>query len=338
MGIVMPRVLILAAAIGFAAPTFAAEPVTATKTADTVAFQIGDTVFTKYHVGKAVAKPYFYPILAPNGAGVTRGWPMVKGLPDETADHVHQKSAWFCHGDIIPEGLMLKTKSSDRHVQGVDFWSETPGHGTIVCVEVGEPKQVSAHHVLVPTRNEWKAPDGTKILDETRTVHVISLPTGRLIVLEIDLHASVCPLTFGDTKEGAMGVRVNDSIRTMQGKKPGNGTMVNAAGQKGEKEAWGQEAAWVDYFGPIDGKTAGIAVFDSPKNPYKSAWHARGYGLLAANPFGRSKSGFPSRKGREDRVRVAKGEHLKLRYGLYAHDGDTTAGHVADVFAKFASH
>jgi hypothetical protein len=334
----MQRFLILAAAVGFAVPAPAADPVSATKTADTVEFKIGDKVFTQYHVGKDVAKPYFYPVTAPNGAVVTRGWPMVKGLPDETADHVHQKSVWFCHGDVIPEGLTLKTKSSDKHVQGVDFWSETPGHGRIVCVAVGEPKQVSAHHVLVPTRNEWKAPDGTKVLDETRAVHVIALPTGRLIVLDIDLHASVCPLTFGDTKEGAMGIRVNDSIRATQGKKPGAGTMVNAAGQKGEKEAWGQEAAWVDYFGPIGGKTAGIAVFDGPENTYKSAWHARGYGLLAANPFGRGKSGFPARKGREDRVKLAKGEHLKLRYGIYAHDGDTAAGHVAEAYKAFGSH
>lgn len=315
----------------------AADPVSAKKIDGIIEFKVGDAVFTKYHVGKDVAKPYFYPIAAPNGAVVTRGWPMVKGLPDETTDHVHQKSAWFCHGDVIPEGLELKERSADKRVHGVDFWAETPGHGVIACVEVGEPKQVSADHVLVPTRNEWRAPDGTKLLDETRVIHVHSLPAGRLIVIDVDLHATVCPITFGDTKEGSMGIRVNDSIRASKGKESGAGTMVNAAGQKGEKEAWGQEAAWVDYFGPIAGKTAGIAVFDDPENMHKSAWHARGYGLVAANPFGRGKSGFPSRKGRDDLVKLAKGEHLKLRYGIYAHDGDTAAGHVTDAYKTFSS-
>ena len=104
-------------------------------------------------------------------------------------------------------------KSADKRVHGVDFWAEGGNHGRIVCVEVGEPKQVSANHAMIPTRNEWRAADGMKILDEARTIHLIATPAGHLIVLEIDLHASACPVTFGDTKEGSMGVRVNDAIR-----------------------------------------------------------------------------------------------------------------------------
>ena len=322
-------------AFSLAAPTFAGEPVTATVSDTAIEFKVGGELFTRYHIGKDVAKPYFYPVVAPNGVPVTRGWPMVKGLPDETTDHVHQKSVWFCHGDVIPEGLELSVKSSDKRVKGVDFWAESKGHGVIACVEVGKPKQVSPSHVSVPTKNEWRAADGTKILDEDRTIHVMSTPTGRLIAFDIDLHATVCPVTFGDTKEGSMGVRINDLIR--EKRKADGGTLVNAKGQTGEKEAWGQEADWVDYYGKIDGKTAGLTVFDDPANPHRSAWHARGYGLLAANPFGRDHSGFPSRKGQSEEVKLAKGDHLKLRYGVYAHDGDTAAGKVADVYKSFTA-
>ena len=202
---------------------------------------------------------------------------MVKGLPKETADHVHQKSAWFCHGDIIPEGIEIKSKSLDKNVKGVDFWSEGLGHGKIVCVEVGKPK-TGKNSAAISTKNEWKAADGTKILDETRIISLYNLGDARLLVLDIDLFAGVCPLTFGDTKEGSMGVRVNDEITV----KSGGGNFANAEGKLGEKEIWGHKSAWCDYFGKIGDKEAGIAILEDPKNTQKACWHARDYGLMAA--------------------------------------------------------
>jgi hypothetical protein len=338
----LPALLLL-----LAPPGRAAEPaVRVTKTDTTLDFYAGGDLATTYHYAgtapdpkggtKPLAKPYFWPVYAPGQIPVTRDWPLKPAQPGGTKDHVHQKSAWFCHGDVIPEGVELKVKSADRHVKGVDFWSETAGHGRIVCTKVGEPKAVSPTHVLVPTANEWVAADGTKVLDESRTIHFLTLPAGRLIVLDIDLLASAAPITFGDTKEGAMGVRVNDAIRADPKARTG-GTLTNAAGKAGEKSVWGYAADWVDYFGKISGKTAGVAVFDDPHNPFRAAWHARGYGLLAANPFGRSGSGFPSQKGKRDLVKLAKGDHLKLRYAIYAHDGNTTAGHVAEASRAFAA-
>ena len=105
-----------------------------------IEFTAGDALVTRYMIAEGIAKPYFWPLNAPGNVAVTRGWPMQKGLAEETTDHVHQKSAWFCHGDVIPEGLELKERSTDKRVKGVDFWSESRGHGKIVCVEVGDPK------------------------------------------------------------------------------------------------------------------------------------------------------------------------------------------------------
>ena len=76
-------------------------------------------------------------------------------------------------------------------------------------------------------------------------------------------------------------------------------------------------------------------MLDDPKNPYPACWHVRGYGLMAANPFGRQKSGFPAMKGRTDLVKLPKGEHLKLRYGLLLHAGDAREGRVNEYFDKF---
>jgi Family of unknown function (DUF6807) len=339
------RTLSLAIALVFPLSAIAADPVPIAAKADktTIEFTAGKEVVTRYHIGEGVAKPYFWPLNAPGEVPVTRGWPMQKGLPAETTDHVHQKSAWFCHGDVIPEGIEMKTRSSDKRVKGVDFWAESKGHGTIVCVKADEPT-VTGGKARVVTKNEWRTPDGVNILDEERVITVQDLGDARLIVLEIDLHATVCPITFGDTKEGSMGVRVNDEFRLTA---PGGDSAITSSDgtiakspAKDNLPMWGKRADWHDYSGMVggtaDGKVAGIAVFDHPKNAARAAWHTRAYGLMAANPFGRAESGFPALKGQTELVKLAKGDHLKLRYAILVHRGDVKEGKVAEHFAAFA--
>jgi hypothetical protein len=306
------------------APMSRADEVKITKTKETIEFRIGDALVSTYHVAEKVAKPYFWPLNAKGDIPVTRAWPMKTGEPLETKDHVHQKSAWFCHGDVVPEGIELKQKI--KGVEGVDFWTEHAGHGKIVCIEVGEPK-----HGSIVTKNEWRTADGINILNETRTITLKEVGDGRLFILDIDLHAGVCPITFADTKEGCMGVRVSDQMNVQKGR----GTFENADRKINEKEIWGYESLWCDYYGKVNDKEVGIAIFTDPKNPHPSCWHAREYGLMAANPFGRAKSGFPSQKGKTELVKLAKGDHLKLRYGMYLHTGDTKTGKVAETFEVF---
>ena len=294
----------------------------------------GNQVAAIYRCGPEVAKPYFWPLNARGDIPLTRAWPMEKAPRGGSTDHPHQKSAWFCHGDVIPEGVKLNQHI--KGVAGVDFWSETKGHGRIVCKgervseRDGGVKEKTGY-ATVTTENEWQTTDGTKLLDEIRVIQAYVLGKSRLLVLSIDLHASVCPITFGDTKEGSFGVRVNDVIREQGGK----GKIENADGKVTEKNCWGRISDWCDYSGPIDGKTVGIAILADPKNPYPTCWHVRGYGLMAANPFGRDKSGFPAMKGKTDLVKLAKGEHLKLRYGLLIHPGDAKEGKVAEHYQKF---
>ena len=292
-----------------------------------IEFRAGKALVGRYVFGADVAKPYFWPLHAPGGVRVTRGWPMTPPEKGEQADHPHQKSAWFCHGDVIPEGIVLMDKV--RGVEGVDFWSEAKGHGKIVCVDVGKPVRQKAA-VSVPTRNEWRTARGVKILDEARKITVHDLGSAWLVVLDIDLHASVCPITFGDTKEGAMGVRVPDTLTEKKGK----GRLTNAEGKVGELRVWGRRSAWCDYSGTLHrGIVAGIAIFDDPSNK-PACWHSRGYGLMAANPFGRRRSVFPDAPQGE-LVKLARGEHLKLRYGILLHTGDVKTGKVAENYERF---
>ncbi len=128
-----------------------------------------------------------------------------------------------------------------------------------------------------------------------------------------------------------MGVRVNDEIVTKNG-----GHFYNADGKVDEKEIWGHRSVWCDYVGKIKDKVTGVAVFDDPSNKYAANWHARGYGLMAANPFGPQQVRLPDQKGKMDLVKLAKGDHLKLlRYGILLHSGDTKEGKVAEAFEAF---
>jgi hypothetical protein len=313
----------------------AAQPLSLEATKTHVDFKRGKTLLARYVIDEKAAKPYFWPLNV-GGVSVTRGWPMDEGK-GEAKDHPHQKSAWFCHGDVIPQGI--KFVKHIRGVEGVDFWSEAKGHGNIVCTSA------KVKGTTLVTTNEWRTAEGEPILAETRTMTLSAVGAENyLIDIDIDLDAKFCGIVFGDTKEGSLGVRVRESIRVDKGK----GRLVNAEGHVGEgkgsnadkKGCWGLVSNWCDYSGPVDdkGTIAGIAVFADPANKIDSAWHARNYGLLAANPFGREKHAkFPDRKGNNALVTLKKGEHLKLRYALYLHAGDEKAGKVAQAFARFAA-
>lgn len=300
------------------------------KTKDALEFRIGEELVTRYLIGADRPKPIFWPVNAPGGVPLTRSWPMEKARPGEATDHPHQQSAWFCHGDIIPEGIELQSKI--KGIAGVDFWSIAKGHGKMVVTSVGEPK--GGHAVgSVVTKNEWRTAEGQKIMDETRTITLYNFGKARLIVVHCDLHASVCNLTFGDTKEGAFGIRINDVINAG---KTGKGKIQNAEGKIGEKDCWGQMSNWCDYSGPVNGKEVGLAVLADPKNPHPSCWHVRGYGLMAANPFGRDKHArFPAVKGNNELVRLEKGKHLVFRYGMVLHTGDAISGQVEGYYQRF---
>ncbi|HEY3790029.1 MAG TPA: PmoA family protein [Urbifossiella sp.] len=333
----MPRHWILPFAL-LAIPSFAsAADVVITKGENVYEFKIGRETVARYQFAgtvrvekgdgtKPLAKPFLWPVIAPNGTPVTRAWPMDRNNSDKT-DHFHQKSMWFCHGDVIPEGIDLK----GRHA--VDFWSEFPGHGRIVCVKSANGK---AGEII--TWNEWQTPEGQNILDEERDISVREVAGGRLFTFVCKLSANVCPITFGDTKEGSFGVRVNDAMRTEIAT---GGTVTSADGtiaaapMKDTLPMWGKLADWHDYSGTVNGKQAGIAIFDHPENPSRAAWHTRAYGLMAANPFGRAKSGFPIYKGNTDLVKIEKGKSLTFKYAIFVHDGDVKAGKVAEAYEAF---
>jgi len=325
----MRRLVAFLLILAFTASASAAAPEIKVNGNESIDFLVNGQLVGRYIVHPAAPKPHFFPLNSPSGKPVTRAFPMVKDLPEETKDHPHHRAAWFCHGDVIPEGITLTRKV--KNVEGVDFWSESPGLGRIVCVEVGKPMR-DGNHAWITTKNEWRTADEQKIMDETRTLHVYDLGEARLLTFDIDLHASVVPITFGDTKEGSFAVRVAEF---MTEKRQKGGVIENAEGQRGEAKCWGRKSAWCDYSGPVEGEIVGLAILDDPRNPHPARWHARGYGLMGANPFGRRRSGFPDALEQKELVKLSRDEHLRLRYGILLHPGDAKAGKVAEHYERF---
>jgi len=286
--------------------------VTAERTDGQVVVKIDGQPFAEYLVTsgqKPLLGPIVWPIIGPTGKPMTRAYPMAEG-PNERKDHPHHRSLWFNHGDV----------------NGLSFWhKETIKHRKFVKVIGGGPKAV------IVTENDWVGPDGKRVCEDQRTLTFHADGENRMIDFDITIRALHEPVKFGDTKEGTFGVRV---AGTMKVDAKLGGRIVNSKGQV-DKAAWGKPAAWVDYHGPVDGQTVGIAILNHPSSfRFPTYWHVRTYGLFAANPFGLHN--FKGSKDVDGSYTIPPGESITLRYRLVLHKGDEKAGHIAEAFAEYA--
>lgn len=255
-------------------------------------------------------KPYYFPVIGPSGGAMTRSFPMKK-VEGEKLDHPHHRSLWFTHGSV----------------NKVDFWSEAAGHGRIA--ETSQLIVAQGGGVgVIRTTDDWVGPDGKKVCEDEREFRVYATRKNRIIDFDITLKATAGPVTFGDTKEGMFGLRVASSMDVTAKK---GGKIVNAEGIEDTK-AWGKPSPWVDYTGPVGGKTVGVAILNHPSS-FRSptTWHVRDYGLFAANPFGYHDFG---QKTSGEYVLPA-GESIRFRYRVILHDGDTASADLPGAFKAY---
>jgi hypothetical protein len=296
----------------------AADPKLTVEKSDTgVAVKVDGQPFATY-VFQSKSKPIVWPIIGPTGKEMTRAWPMRDGVEGEAKDHPHHRSFWFTHGNV----------------NGTDFWAEeskTPEklgnihHRELIKAEGGSV-------AVIATRNEWADRAGKVICQDEPVLTFGASADARWIDFATKVTAIADEVTFGDTKEGAFGVRVAETMKVTAKK---GGKLVNSEGQSNE-EAWGKPAKWVDYNGPVGGESLGIAIFDHPKSfRHPTTWHVRTYGLFAPNPFGLHD--FPGGKEKDGSHKMKKGESFSLRYRVYMHKGDEKEGKVAEAYEKFAA-
>ena len=282
---------------------------------DRVTVKINGSLFTEYRHGDA-SHVYYWPLIGPGGAKMTRTYPMEK-IEGESYDHPHHRSLWFSHGIV----------------NGVDFWSEAATFGgkpskrpvgvtEHVKVLAMEPGKVSG---VLKTSQKWAAPDGTVPLTSVQVLRVHAGPeTERMLDFEVTLTAGDKDAVFGDTKEGSASLRIAESMRVKQPKAPGEGHILNDSGVK-DTQVWGQHASWVTMSGPVAGKPYAITFMDHPSNlRHPTRWHARDYGLFAANPFCEGDMDKSKAKGDGDYTLKA-GQSITLKYRILITEGDEAA-------------
>ena len=297
--------------------------------ADRVAVEIDGKPFTDFYIGPETAKPYLHPLRTAGGKIVTRGYPMVPDVPGETHDHPHHRGLWFTHGDV----------------NGYDFWGNEDsqkgaGKGKGRVVLDGRPKLVSGKKSgAIEAVFNWTIPSGGVLLRERRRMTFYSDPVLRTIDFDITLDPQQ-EVRFGDTKEGTFAIRLAAALEEQQPKgidePKRTGRMVNAQGKSGEKNVWGKRSEWVDYSGVLDGEPVGIAIFDHPSNPrHPTYWHARAYGLFAANIFG--VHDFENDPSRDGSLTIRPGQPLRFRYRVVIHPGDVNSGHIRELWERYAA-
>jgi Methane oxygenase PmoA len=232
----------------------------------------------------------------------------------EADDHPHHKSVWFAHGDV----------------NGVDFWSEK---GSIKTTRVIVDEKARS----VRLENIWQSGEKRICRDET-TCSFGGTSFTRWIDFKITIFANESELLFGDTKEGLWAIRTRPGLQLTPDPKNGVvevfGKASNSEGETGTA-IWGKKAKWVMYEGKIDGVPVSIMMMDHPDNlRHPTTWHARDYGLVAANPFGLHD--FLAKEKGAGEHRVPHGESIKFCYRLLLANLEQQPLDPVAEFKKFA--
>lgn len=261
----------------------------------------GDTLISAFRTDYRV--PYLYPLTSPSGANIARHWPMEDDAPTEDKDHPHHRGLWFSHGDV----------------NGYDFWAGMVGKKDAVIRADSVFTKKSDQSASITAGLKWLG-NGIELLGENRS-YTFSKPDPK--TLRIDIQSTIVALidriTFGDTKEGTFAIRTDRTLR-VNGKEA-KATLTNSNGET-NADAWGKRAKWAAYSGPDEkGQPVVVAILDDPLSfRHPTHWHARDYGLLAANPFGIHD--FEKKKEKTlGNLLLHKGDPLILNYTVIIHQG-----------------
>jgi hypothetical protein len=303
---------------------------------------IDGKLFTSYCYPANIEKPFLFPIYAPNGSVVTRGYPL-EPRKGERVDHPHHIGLWFNHGNV----------------NGLDFWNNSSaipanrkdGYGHIVVQKV--LKAESGKTGTLEVSSNWDDNKGKTILTEKTTYIFSGDKTTRTVDHISVLTATVDTVIITDNKEGMIAIRVDrafempakDAVTFTDDK--GNPTTVKAndntgvtglyvsSNGKNGDAVWGTRNEWVILTGTKDNAVTSMAIFDNPKNPGFPAYsHARGYGLFAMNNLGQKSY---DNKAEKKVYTLKKGESMTLYHRFYIQSGsELTPVNAVKIFNDFS--
>ncbi len=296
-------IVVLATTCIVAAANAAAPPVELARGDGKITISIeGRPVAVYCYQDDTITRPFFANVCAPSGVQVTRHHPPIEGR--DIADHpTFHPGIWMSFGDISGSDYW-RLKARVRLAKFVDEPHGGPGKGSFAV------------------RNEYlDQKDPSKVVcTEIARYTFLLRPAGYLLLWDSTFSADK-EFYFGDQEEMGLGLRIATPLRVATkgpaSVPPGNGTILDSEGRKNQKEIWGNSAKWCDYSGTMTGQRLGMTIFCHPDNLRPSWFHARDYGLLEANAFGRK----AFKKGELSKIVVRPGEKLELRYGVLIHSG-----------------
>jgi len=305
------------------------EPVKLTRNGDSIDVTIGGRLFTTYHFESEYSKSFLQPLRTANGIIVTREIPVGNVIPPEhehdKALEPHQRALYFAHGDIDGSSFWIE-KVFTKYYSHI----APSKYGRMVFRKLDEIKS-RANEGVIRATFDMQGDDGKTFAEQTQEYRFSGDKDNRVIDCEYLIKAGEQPVVFGDTKEGTFGIRLAPELDA-----PG-GTMVNSEGGHGEAQIWGKRANWVDVDGVIDGQKLGLAVFDAPDSfRHPTYWHARSYGLLAANPFGLSF--FYNDRNHNGSYTLPTGQSIRFRYRVVIHEGSYSDAGISQMYEKYAAH
>lgn len=305
---------------------------------------VEDDLFTSYIYPDNIAKPVLYPLKTASGKVLSRSYPL-EIVQGERIDHPHHVGNWMNYGDV----------------NGLDFWNNSEAipekdrqhYGSISHkkVERAEGGETSG---ILEVVNEWTSPDGVVLLLEQCRFDFTVLGSSRIIDRTTTLKALDQEVSFKDNKEGMFAVRVARELE-LPSEKPAiftdvygnptetkvldntgvNGNYLSSEGIEG-MDVWGTRARWMELYSTIDNEEVSLVIFDHPDNVgYPTYWHARAYGLFAANPLGQSI--FSNGEQVLD-FKLGPNESVSFKYRLLVHSGDQLSedylNELADSFSS----
>ena len=266
----------------------------------------GSQAFATYHYRHdEVKRPFFANVKTPKGIQATRRFP--PGPKDRQDHRDMHPGIWLAFGDV----------------DGEDFWRNK---GQVISQRVNLASGPSPGEASFTQLKSYVSREGRTICTETFRCNIRSLNKGYLIEYDSTFSAvDDREFSFGDQEEMGLGIRVATLMNETHG-----GIIMDSQGRQGAKQIWSQSSAWCDYGGIVDGECVGITVFCHPDNFRESWMHARDFGLIAANAFGRQ----AMKKGPASRIVVKPNEPLRIRYAVFIHDGRTDLENVYQGYVK----
>jgi methane monooxygenase PmoA-like len=299
--------------------------------------------FTSYIYPEDMEKPTLYPLRTATGTLVTRGFPR-DPRPGERIDHPHHVGLWFNYGNVNNLDFWNNSyaiKPEDKHKMGTVY------HHAIVSAKSG------ANEGTLEVDADWDNSDKKALLQE----HTKFIFKGGADFRSIDrittLKALGDPVVFHDDKEGLLGMRVRRELEqpsttaatftdangrpttVMQMDNTGvNGNYLDSEGKSGDA-VWGTRGRWCMLSGKVGDEPVSIVIFDNPANPgFPTYWHARGYGLFAANPLGR-KAFDP--KAEEMDFTIPAGQSATFRYRVMIFSRMATPENIEAAYKTYIS-